>query len=105
MAVVPPPGASLANNTETEEVVTKIVSVWCQVPIDLDVLQFDFFHNVSRRVADRGTVHAFTYFNEELFYLMGTEIQAQRAFSKINNQWIMDEKVFVRCKGSNIDKI
>ena len=99
MAIINPGVQSLTNNTDTKELITKIVSIWIQAPYDADILNFTIFDNVTRRVADRGTVVTFTYFNNELFFFMATEAQADRVFQRTNNVWILESQVFVRCRG------
>jgi len=95
----PPAGASLSTQNDTEELNTKIVSVWIQAPCHADILNLEIFDNVTRRVADRGTVISFTCFNQELFFLMVTEAQGHRVFQRVNNNWILDSTVFIRCRG------
>ena len=89
----------LTNNTDTTEIETTIVSAWIQTPLEAEILQFEIFDNVTRRVADRGTVMAIAYKNDEMFYMMGTVAQAHRVFTRLNNVWIMESTIFIRCTG------
>ena len=98
--VAVPPQQTLTTRTDSVEFETQNVGVWIQAPMQWDVMETSFFDNMTRRIADRGSCVAFTYYDGELVFRMATEAQASRAFQRINDVWMLDSQVFVRCRGS-----
>ena len=95
--------STLQQRTDSAGAQSRFVSVWVQAPISdttdrSDLLNIDTFNNIARRIADRGSCIRFVHWNHELYFEMATEVQANRVFQRVNNAWILEQQVFIRCR-------